>query len=247
MRNWMGLVAIGVTSISFGQTKDPIVTDRPDFTESAIVVPFKRVQIETGFTYQWSRSAFTLGLPETLFRISTGTKSELRIGLPDYNWQSSNSVRSAGLSDLYLGMKLQIGPFANGDDFALIPAINMPSKVDPFSSQTFDPELKVCWGRSLSAVWGVSAMAYFIYASDDTGGQLVTQTTVSFSRELSGQSGMFFEYAATFANRMEGIHVVHVGWAFRPTSDTQFDIHGGFSLSSIDSEPFIAMGYSVRY
>ena len=234
--------------MAYGQAKtEPIVTDRPDFTESAIVVPLRRVQIETGFTYHSSRTAFALGLPETLFRISMGTKSELRIGLPDYNWQSSNGVRTTGLSDLYLGMKLQIGPFANGDDFALIQAINLPSKVAPFSSQTIDPELKVCWGRSLSAVWGVSAMAFFLCSSDEIGRQLVTQTTVSFGRELSKQSGVFFEYAGTYAKRMEGNHVVHVGWAFRSTPDTQFDVHGGFRLSSVDSEPFIAMGYSVRY
>ena len=229
------------------QPSGPIVTDRPDFTESAVVVPFLWVQIETGLTYQWTRQSFSLSLPETLFRISTGQKSELRLGLPDFGWTTSNGSKSSGIGDTYIGAKFQLGPFENGDDFALIPAVTLPSKKSGFSSGTVDPELKVCWGRALSDVWGISAMAYGLYTSDNIGRVFVFQQTVSFGKAVSERSGVFFEYAGTFATRTMPAHVAHVGVVYRTSPNTQIDLHSGFTMNGSDREPFLAAGYSIRF
>ncbi len=229
------------------QPAEPIVTDRPDFTESALVVPYRWMQIETGLTYQWTRQSFSLGLPETLFRISTGQKSELRLGLPDFGWTNNNGLKSSGFGDAYIGAKYQLGPFANGDEFALIPAVTLPSRVGGYSSGTVDPELKVCWGGSLSDVWAVSAMAYGLYTSDAVGRVFAFQKTISFGKALSERSGVFFEYAGSFAVRTSPAHVLHAGVVYRTSSNTQFDIHGGFTMNGPDREPFLAAGYSIRY
>ncbi len=239
------------TCSGLGQGKavpsEPIVTDRPDFTESAVVVPYRWMQIESGLTYQWTRQSFSLGLPETLFRISTGPKSELRLGLPDYGWANSNGSRSNGIGDTYIGAKFQLGPFENGDEFALIPAVTLPSRASGFSSGTVDPELKVCWGRALSDVWGVSAMAYGLYTCDEFGSVFVFQQTLSFSKAISSRSGIFFEYAGSFAARMNSAHVLHAGVVYRTSPNSQFDLHAGFTMNGSDREPFLAAGYSIRY
>jgi len=247
MRKLAGAALILIMGQAWAQDRDPIATDRPDFTESALVVPHRMIQIETGFTYQWSRQAFVLSGPEALFRISTGARSEIRIGIPDMNWQRSGGTTSNGFSDTYVGSKIQLGPLKNGDDLALIPAITLPSRDSNFSSGSVDPELKVCWGRDLNHGWGVTAMAYGLYTTDTQGRLFVYQQTVSFGRELSERSAVFLEYAGTFSGRTTPDHVIHFGFLYQPTVDTQFDIHAGFSTNGPDRQPFIAAGYSVRY
>lgn len=173
------VVLSAFAAIAGAQSKEkpsePIATDRPDFTESALVVPRNWIQLETGFTYQWTKQAFTLGAPEALFRISASDKSEIRIGVPDFNWQRGGGVTARGWGDTYLGMKIQLGPLKNGDDLAIIPAVTVPSRDTNFSSGSYDPEVKLCWGRDLGHSWGVSAMAYGLYTTDAQGRLFVYQ------------------------------------------------------------------------
>ncbi|MCZ6506947.1 MAG: hypothetical protein O7A04_02700, partial [Acidobacteria bacterium] len=62
-----------------------LITDRPDFTESAVVVPAGSIQIEGGLTWvDDGGSQGTLSGPEILLRWGLGDRFELRIGLPDY-------------------------------------------------------------------------------------------------------------------------------------------------------------------
>jgi len=64
----------GLTITVFGQGQPPatapeIVTDRPDVTESSIVVPKNSRQSENGLTWTSDRGQQTLDLPETLLRL----------------------------------------------------------------------------------------------------------------------------------------------------------------------------------
>src|SRR5688572_16888449 len=99
---------------------DPIVTDRPDFTESSVVVPLRRLQLETGFTQSWAAGSKSFTAPEALFRYGIAQKLELRVGLPNWTLQRDGSTSQTGWSDLYLGTKLQLGPTPSGIDAAII-------------------------------------------------------------------------------------------------------------------------------
>jgi hypothetical protein len=225
---------------------EPIVTDRPDFTESSIVVPSRWLQVESGFTYQSFRGSSSFSAPEVLFRYGLSSQSELRLGLPNYNRLRIDGSTTYGFGVTYLGAKFQLGPFKNGDDFALIPAISIPSDTD-FSSGSVDPELKVCWSRDLGSKWSLAMMAYGLWTTEADDRLFIFQPTASFGLELSERLGMFIEYAGSFARTTAPDHVAHVGFAYRPTPDRQFDIHGGFSMNGPDRNPFIAAGYSVRF
>lgn len=124
-----------LTLTCLGVAQERIVTDRPDFTESSLVVPLKRLQLESGFTYQSLR----FSAPELLLRYGLAPRSELRLGLPDYK-----------SSETYLGAKFQL------DGFALIPAVTL-------SSSSSDPELKICWSTEIGGGWSVASMAYGLW------------------------------------------------------------------------------------
>lgn len=251
MKNLLLVSLTCLVSASFAQDKatpkDPITTDRPDFTESSVVVPYRWLQIESGFTYQASRSAFSFGAPEILARYGFSTRAELRVGLPNYNHMRADKASSYGYGDSYLGIKYQIGPLRNGDDMAIIPAVSIPSNDKNFSSTTLDPEVKLCWSRDLGSEWTVSAMAYGLWTTDTDKPVFVYQQTVSFGKGIADKLAVFMEYAGTFSKIGMPDHVAHVGIVYQPTANTQFDIHGGASVNGQDRSPFIAAGYSIRF
>ena len=91
-RPWLGVLACLLAAPLAAQTE--LVTDRPDQTESAVVVPRGTVQIETG----WLRTEEEDGPVEieteellgTLVRVGLSDRVELRLG-----W-SGGSTASAG-------------------------------------------------------------------------------------------------------------------------------------------------------
>jgi hypothetical protein len=245
------LSIFALACMAFAQDKakptEPIVTDRPDFTESSIVVPLRWLQMESGFTYQSFRGGSSFSAPELLFRYGYASRAELRLGLPDYNRLRADGETFYGFGDTYLGAKFQLGPLPNGDDLALIPAVSLPSDTD-FSSGSVDPELKVCWSRDIGGKWSVAAMAYGLWTTGENEDRIfVFQPTISFGRELTERLGMFIEYAGVFVRQSRPDHIAHLGFAYRPTPKSQFDLHGGIFLNGSDRNPFIAAGYSIRF
>src|SRR5688572_32137659 len=62
-----------------GITQESLVTDRPDFTESASVPGGGRIQIEGGWTVEGDGDARAHSLGEILVRIGVGERFEARI------------------------------------------------------------------------------------------------------------------------------------------------------------------------
>lgn len=226
---------------------DPIATDRPDFTESALVVGRRVLQMENGFTYVNGRGVYTLNGPETLFRYGVSRNWELRLGLPNYISQRAGGVTTEGFGDTYLGAKVQLGPTKGGWDFSLIPAIFVPSGIRDFSARSIDPEIKFCYAKDLSDRWTLSGMVYGAWPTENARRNSTLQKTLSFGHDLGKGWNVFFEYVGTFSRYSGPEHLYHSGFVYLLNNDTQFDIHYGFGLNNNAPESFIAAGLSIRF
>lgn len=60
-----------------------IVTDRPDVTESSIVVPKGSLQVENGATWTTDHASQNSDLSESLIRLGAATRTEIRIVVPN--------------------------------------------------------------------------------------------------------------------------------------------------------------------
>ncbi|RYG25045.1 transporter [bacterium] len=241
---WTAFLLLGLAAVpAFAQEKakptEPIATDRPDFTESALVVPYRWLQIESGLTYATGRRYRSLGGPETLLRYGIRRKTEIRAALPDYNDVRVRGRTMRGFGDAYLGAKFELGPLWGGTDLSLIPAVFLPSGSREFSSGAIDPEVKLCLSRELGGPWSLSAMEYIAFPTIDGRHVTTFQQTVSLGRDLGRGFAVFAEYAGTFSHEATANHLFHTGVTYRPSRDSQFDVHGGNS--------FVAAGYSVRF
>jgi hypothetical protein len=94
--------------------RQEIVTDRPDITESSIVVPKASLQVENGFTWTDNDPGRLISLCQSLLRVGIGNAPELRLAQPAYSLDLFRGNAGSGVSDLSIGLKRQIGPLAGG-------------------------------------------------------------------------------------------------------------------------------------
>jgi Putative MetA-pathway of phenol degradation len=142
--------------------KSPISTDRPQITNSSVVVPCGSLQFENGFLVTTPKGGQRgLDLPETSVRFGIARKTELRFAAPDYFYNDDTpSGYINGFGDLSVGFKQQLGP-THGFDVSLIPSLSLPTGANPISSHGYDPALQLPWSRSFAKNWTVAGCSRF--------------------------------------------------------------------------------------
>src|SRR5260370_42158734 len=104
-----------------------IVTDRPDITESSIVIPVGSVQVENGFTWTRDHRTSAIDLPETLFRLGLFGRTEVRLTAPNYLDRTGGQYPLSRLGDASIGIKGQLGPPPGALQVAVIVRLTVPT------------------------------------------------------------------------------------------------------------------------
>jgi hypothetical protein len=88
--------------------EEPLVTDRPDFTESGLVVGSGVLQLEAGGTYVDVDVEKATSLGELLVRYGITQGIELRLVTLTYLWSDSPDGTLSGFADSAIGAKIQL-------------------------------------------------------------------------------------------------------------------------------------------
>jgi len=239
--------AVGyVPCVAQTPTTQEIVTDRPDITESSVVIPVGSVQGENGLTWTRDRGTSSIGLTETLFRVGLWERTEVRLGAPNYLDDLGGRRTPSGFGDVSIGLKEQLRPLPGAIDLAVIVAFSVPTGADRVTSHGLDPVIKLPWSRDLKDGWSVGGMQSLFYETDDRRRKLTWEPTFYMEREISKHSDVFVEYGGDYTRSDGARQVVHFGTAYRITSKQQIDFHFGFGLSRAAPGQFFAAGYSFR-
>ena len=241
------MAAIGCFSCLAQTPKIPdIVTDRPDITESSIVVPVGALQVENGVTWTRDHRTNSTDLPETLFRVGLWERTEVRFTAPNYLDRLDGRNGLSGLGDTSIGLKEQLGPLPGAIDLAVIAAFSIPTGASKVSSHGFDPFIKLPWSRDLKDGWSLGGMQSLFYETDGQRRKLTWEPTFYLERELGKHSDVFVEYSGDYTRGSDSRQLIHLGTAYRLTPRHQIDFHFGFGLSRAAPSQFIAAGYSFR-
>lgn len=226
----------------------PIVTDRPAFTNSSVVVPMGSLQVENGFLETSNDGQSTADGPETLVRLGIAKRTELRFTVPDY-YQNLNTVGccSSGFGDAAAGVQAQLGPTPGGFDVSVILFLSFPTGADGVSSGGYDPGLQVPWSRTLSTNWTAAGMFSVYWPTQDRMRNVTGQPTIMLDRQLTRPWDAFVEYAGNFPERGGPQHYMHFGTALKLAKRHQLDVHFGVGVSSAAADHFIGFGYSFRF
>ena len=228
-------------------TQPAITTDRPAITDASTVVPKGDLQFENGFTETGNQGQQSFDFPETLVRFGLTSKTELRFTAPDY-FQNFNmgSGFATGWGDLSLGVKQQLAATTGGFDASLVVLLSFPTGAKNISSHGYDPQFQLPWSHPVSKNWTAAGMFSLSWPTQGASRNLTGQASFLLDRQITSPWDAFIEYAGEFPQRGGSQNLLHVGTAFKITSNQQLDFHFGFGLSSAAVDHFIGFGYSFR-
>ena len=251
-----------ITSIADDEVR-ALVTDRPDQTESSVVVPRGFWQLEVGWVFtrddeQHIRTEVH-ELPSSLLRIGLSQNVELRIGWTgwmDAETRSSDfEAASDGFGDAEVGVKIHLAAErGRRPETALLLSTSVPIGKEVFTSDRFDPALRLAFAHTLAER---VALGYNFGVSFDSqlGGDGDRDTlssafyTVALGFELSERWGAFVEGFGEFPASASGdaTHAVDVGLTYLLRDNLQLDLAGGYGLSDAADDRFIGLGLSMRF
>lgn len=222
-----------------------IVTDRPDVTESSIVVPTGSLQIENGITWTIDHRFQTFDLPESLMRFGLAPRTEFRIAVPNY-FGGISGPDPMGFGDITLGTKEQLALLPKGFGLSVILAVSLPVGASRISSRGYDPLIKLPWSKELKGGWSIGGMQSLFSNTDGGTRNVVWKPTFYMETEMTKPWQAFAECAGDFAQRGGPKEIAHFGTAYRFTARQQVDVHFGFGVSRSAPGHFFAIGYSLR-
>lgn len=236
-----------------GYSQD-LVTDRPDFTESATVVPEGTWQFEFGYTFNkekdYSFTNHTLG--ELLVRFTLVKKLEFRVGINSYNIQKFDNpmfggparLTVKGFEDMSLGIKYAIIP----DNVAVLVATTLPTGAEDIGSSKLQPSIKLALGKDISETLAIGATlgVAALHEGDINTTEFSASTSLGIS--LMEKLGMFIEYFGFYYSEDDGkdIHYLDTGFTYLVNPTFQLDIRAGKRLNKGSSAYFIGVGAAFR-
>jgi hypothetical protein len=223
-----------------------LITDRPDFTESPVVVPLGRVQLEGGITYlhEDGSNNFFSG-PELLVRWTVAPRFELRFGLPDYVRPSASGLDS-GWTDSSLGFKVQIGPMGSWD-VAAIAQVSLPTGNTGYTGDAYDPGVVFIVGRELGdrASFGTQLSVDWLTVDDER--ELLWGATAVVGYAISDEWGTFGELAIEVPEEGSAPLLFHSGVTRALGSNSQLDVHAAAGLNDAAPDWLLGAGFAVRF
>lgn len=233
----------------------PLITDRPDFTESTVTVGKGVAQIELGYTYLDTGDSDAHSLGEPLLRYGILAEwLELRLGI--FPLEESGET---GFSDLYFGFKIALSPQDGWlPEMALIPQTYAPTGSDSFTSDHWEPGINWTYGWQINDFLSTAGSSQinqrFAEGNGNGGGdsddflRLAQSWTLAFS--LNKKIGAYTEWFALFplgSNGAKNEHYINGGFTYLINNDLQFDVRVGWGLNDASEDFFAGAGLSVRF
>ena len=251
------LIIILFSSGIIAQSEPPeLVTDRPDQTESALVVPADFIQIEMGFLYQ--RQKYSEGtinvennnlvLGSTLFRYGINTILELRFGGEYFSGQNFlNDVKSTiqGTQNILVGTKIQLrsdGKFLT--NAAIILQTIIPFGNEKLRPNKFEPEIRLCLEQDINDRISLGVNLGTEEVSDV--GKYFYSYTTAVGITLTERLSSFFEIYGTMKDGFIPSNNFDCGLTYLHTKNIQIDFSVGTTLNNDISDWFGGLGICVR-
>ena len=230
---------------------EPLVTDRPDATESSSVVGANVIQLETGISFSEVNSYESSEFLGTLLRIGLNDLWELRLGWDGYI--DENFSNANGLGDGEIGFKYFISPEEGSKpETAILVHTSVPIGEGDFTTDEFDPNFLLSFSHTISEV---SSLGYNIGASLESGynslGDKSTLASIDYSIaygvSIADPLGCYIELFGSQGLSADGNPInIDGGFTYLYDDDTQFDIFAGAGLNNDSPDWFVGVGFSKR-
>ncbi len=223
---------------------DPINTDRPNTTNSALTVPYGSLQVENGVTWTARDHSNVIDGSETIVRLGVARCTEFVLNVPTY-FYSTDSRLSSGFSDVGVEVKREF-PLPHDFTLAATAGLFFPTGAKKVSGPGYDPFLQFPWSKGIADGWSVSGMFTVIWFPSLSQRNPTFEPTIAIGRELGPRADALIEYVGDYDHQRPS-QILDTGAVYRVTDHQQIDFQAGFGLNSSSLDHFFGLGYSFRF
>jgi hypothetical protein len=222
---------------------DEIATDRPDVTNSSLVVPLGSLQVENGLDLTARHGSNALDAANTRLRVGVSHCTEFLVDVPSYV-VSLNGTQPTGFYDVVLSAKRQL-PVPLGFDLSATGGLGFPSGSSKLAGRGYQPYIQFPWSGPVVDGWQVVGMFTVTWFPSESTRNPTFEPTVSLEREFGPSADMFVEYVGDYDHQRPS-QLVDTGGSWRFSKIRQLDFHVGVGLNSATVDYYFGVGYSFR-
>ena len=231
---------------------EPIVADRPDFTEDTVVMPAGMVQLEAGVTSTVTPDDRALAIGEGLVRVGMHERAELRIYVNSYTIDKTSTTTERGLEDLIVGTKLAVAK--GGGEGSLNPAVSvllltsLPTGAAPYRARTLEPTGKLSLKWDITSRISLATNTNYTFNSEDDESFGTFAQSGSLGVELTKALGSYAELFTIVPRNVGGTTSTYLngGLSYLVNDDLVLDIRGGTSVKRT-GDYFFGIGFAHRW
>jgi hypothetical protein len=227
------------------QPSAPIATDRPDTTNSSVVVPVGSLQNENGINVSRRDGADVFDGTNSRWRLGIAPCLEVLIDLPNYVG-TFRGAGPSGFGDVAPALKWQISPVPGKIDLSVTAGAGLPSGAIAVAGPGVQPYLQFPWSVELGSGWGISGMVTNFFTPAGLVNKYTNESTFVIEKEFGERSFLFVEYVGDFPVNGSNSQLFNSGGGYRITDTQQIDFHLGFGLNRSAPTYIFGIGYSFR-
>lgn len=228
------------------QSRPPIATDRPGFSDGSNVVGKGVNQIEVGFFRTVVSGDSTTTLPDLLFRHGLTEDFELRLVGLTYGFAPADT---RGFLDPSVGFKVRLQrPSGKRGELTFEAQTTVKTSDDPLRANAWNPTFKLL---ATTPVGNDSIGANLVWSRVGPDGSQFDQTAlaISYARTLTARTALTYEVWSVdhFALGEKSAFYGSLALTYTPNIDSQWDIRIGSGFNQARDGWFLQGGYSVRF
>src|ERR1700726_3109700 len=196
--------------------KDEIATDRPDVTNSSLVVPTGSLQNENGVNFSIREDGRAIDGTNSRWRLGIAPCLEVLVDLPTY-FANVQGPGNSGFTNVSPALKWQISPVPGKIDLSAVFGMGLPTGSVAIAGRGVQPYVQFPWSWELHDGWGVSGMFTEFFRPSDFAAKHITETTFVLEKQLTEEFSVFTEYVGDFPEGAGPSLLLNSGAVYRMT------------------------------
>jgi hypothetical protein len=225
---------------------DEIATDRPDVTNSSLVLPPGSLQIENGINLSARDGSRSVDGTNTRLRAGIANCLEFLVDVPTY-FATVRGPGGSGFSDVAPALKWQISPVPGKVDLSATFGLALPTGSASIAGHGAQPYLQFPWSWELRGGWGLSGMLTEFIRPSDPASKLITETTFVIEKRVTEKASLFLEYVGDYPENGSPAQLLNSGGMYRLSPHQQVDFHVALGLNHNAPSYIVGLGYSIRF
>jgi len=215
------LAAFTVGAEECTQPSNPIETDRPDITNSSIVLPVGSFQSENGINLSRRDGALVFDGTNSRLRLGIAPCPEVLVDLPS-NVTAFHGFGASGFTNLAPAVKWQISPIPEKFDLSMTTGVGLPTGAGSIAGPGAQPYLQFPWSVEIGHGWAITGMVTNFFIPADPVNRYTNQSTLVIERQFGERAFLFAEYVGEFPLVGRTSHMFNSGGGYRQHSTDRF-------------------------